>query len=557
MLAYLTVRDFALVEDLELRFVDGLTVITGESGAGKSILLDALALVLGQRASKSQIRPDARDCEVCAEFDLQHATAARQVLEAQALLDDDEPSRCLVRRVATSEGRSRAWINGSAVSLGVLRDLCGALVAIHDQFAQQQLLGPASQRAWLDDFISDSTVHDDVKRHYQEWRKQERHFAELQRQSDEAQARRELLEYQVNELDEFQLQDGEFEELSSRFKRLNQAQEIMGVIRQTLEDLERNHAPGLGRAKSELDRIDDTSPELVAARELLEGVEVGVDESLRQLRSYGEALTADEGLDEVTPRLDRIHELARKHRVASHELYRKTQELSEELKTLQAFERDLPSAETTLANSREHFYEAAQQLTAQRAKAAKPFANAVKKTLSAIGMAKAKFEVEFSDALGEFGVENVEFKISVNTKYAPGPLKDIASGGELARVSLAILAVVASHSKLPCLVLDEADVGVGGTTADEIGRMLRRLAAYTQVVCVTHAPQVAALGDSQLRVLKTPTQDIAANEVTGEERVEEIARMVAGQKINAESRKYASVLLQEAQSRNQSRSIAS
>ena len=546
MLAYLTVRDFALVDDLELRFVDGLTVITGESGAGKSILLEALGMVLGQRASRSHIRPDASQSEVCAEFDLELAEPARQLLAEHDLLDQEEPTRCLVRRVAGADGRSRAWINGSGVNIGVLRELCAVMVAIHDQFAQQQLLHAGTQLAWFDDFVGCHAMLDTVKAQYQAWRSKERHFEAIQKRSEEAKARRELLQYQVDELNDLNLAQGEFDELTARFKRLNHAHEIMAILGQSIEALEQQHVTGLGRARTDLERIEDTSPQLVAALELLESAEVSVDECLRQLRAYADALSLDEGLSEVGARLDRVHELARKHRVASADLTAKAHELGQELASLIAFDEDLPSIREAATAARDTFYKNAKQLSKARLDAVKPFSTEVEATLANLGMAQAQFGVEFSESLGERGLESIDFTVSANSKYAPGPLKDIASGGELSRISLAILAVVASHSRLPCLVLDEADIGVGGTTADDIGRMLRRLATNTQVVCVTHAPQVAALGDSHLRVFKTPTQDIAAHEVVGSDRVEEIARMVAGQEINAESRKYATVLLDEA-----------
>ena len=297
-----------------------------------------------------------------------------------------------------------------------------------------------------------------------------------------------------------------------------------------------------------MDRVDDTSPELDSARELLDGVEVGIDESIRQLRAYSEALTTDEGsLDEVAARLDQVHDLARKHRVPSIDLYTKAIELHKELDSLNEDENQLVTLQQTVESAREAYEECAKELTQLRDLSAKPFATSVIDTLNQIGMRQAKFEVAFSESEGETGREQVDFAVSANSRYAPGPLKAIASGGELSRISLAILVVVASNSKLPCLILDEADIGVGGTTADEVGRMLRRLAAHTQVVCVTHAPQVAALGDAHLRVLKTLEQDVAACELTGNDRVEEIARMVAGHRINEESRKYASVLLEEAQ----------
>ena len=552
MLAYLTVRNFALVADLELHFVEGLTVITGESGAGKSILLDALGLVLGQRASAAQIRPNADECEVSAEFNLHNAPQSRRFLEQHEFLDEDDPERCIVRRVATVDGRSRAWVNGTAVNLRVLRELCTSMVATHDQFAQHQLLSENVQLAWFDDFVAHPQLSSSVETRYRDWRQAQRNLESAQQEYDTARDHNELLQFQVTEFDEFQLQEHEFEELSTRYKRLSQTQSILATLNQTLASLEESAGPNIGRARNDLGRIDDTAPELSTARELLDGVEVGIDECLRQLRAYSEVLTMDEdSLDEVTERLDRIHEMARKHRVPSAELYAKAQELQAELDATSATEHQLKQLKETVRVTQSEYDGCARKLSKLRSRASKPFVKDVLATLNEIGMSQARFEVKFTDTAGPSGLERIEFAVSANSRYEAGPLKTIASGGELSRISLAILVVVASNSKLPCLILDEADIGVGGTTADEVGRMLRRLSAHTQVVCVTHAPQVAALGDAHIRVRKTHEQDVAANDLTGDERVEEIARMVAGHRINAESRKYASVLLKEAQAFNQ------
>ena len=552
MLAYLTVRNFALVADLELHFADGLTVITGESGAGKSILLDALGLVLGQRASRTQIRPNSQECEVCAEFDISNAPQSQSLLSTHGLQDEDDANRCVVRRIASVDGRSRAWVNATPVSLGTLRELCSSMVAIHDQFAQQQLLGTTTQLSWFDDFVARPHLVEKVRTSFRNWRKHADRYESEHQRIEEARARRELLQYQVEELDEFQLAEHEFEQLSIRNKRINQTQSILEVVSQAIDALEENHLPGIGRKRSELDRVDDKSTELDSARELLDGVEVGLDETVRQLRAYSEALTADEdSSDEVAARLDQIHDLARKHRVQSADLYTKVNELHEELDSLNEDENQLVALQETVETALNTYHEYAKQLSQHRKHSAVPFADAVITTLNEIGMRHARFEVAFEQVESETGLERADFSVSANSRYTPGPLKAIASGGELSRISLAILVVVASNSKLPCLILDEADIGVGGTTADEVGRMLSRLAAHTQVVCVTHAPQVAALGEAHLRVLKTHEQDVAASELTGDERVEEIARMVAGHRINDESRKYASVLLEEAREFNQ------
>ena len=421
------------------------------------------------------------------------------------------------------------------------------MVASHGQFSQQQLMGSAVQLSWFDDFVGEETLTTQVRKQFREWRTLQHEYAEQKQKIEAAHERRELLEFQVAELDDFGLKENEFEELSSRFKRLSQTQSILASVNQVLEWLGDAGTSIVGKARNELARVDDKTPDLDTARELLSTADVSIEEALRSLRSYNEALTLDEGsLDLVSDRLDQFHDLARKHRVGSANLFAKAIALREELSDLEAGQSNLGDLEGVMKAAHASYLKSAQRLTKARNAAAKPFSVAVQKTLEQIGMKGARFEVAFSDTETEFGLESVEFLVSANSNYEPGPLRTIASGGELSRISLAILAVVASRSKLPCLVLDEADVGVGGTTADEVGRMLRRLATFSQVVCVTHAPQVAALGDSHLHVLKTDTQDVSACELADAARVEEIARMVGGQRVNAESRAYATVLLKEA-----------
>lgn len=552
MLAYLIVRNFALVSDLEMRFLGGLTVITGESGAGKSILLGALGLVLGQRVSKSQIRPGASECEVVAEFSLESAPKARSLLDLHGLNDQDAPNRCLVRRLASADGRSRAWINSTPVTLAVLRELCSMLVAIHTQFAQQQLMHNDMQLQWFNDFVARTGLINEVALHYKHWQKAKTAFETLKKQIEETNARRELLEYQVEELRVFDLQENEFEELSTQFKRLNQRQTLLTSVSQAIAALEEQATPSVGQTRTEIERLDDDSADLKAASELLNSVDIELEEALSYLRRFRDTLEqSDVSMEFVADRLDQLHDLARKHHVPSLDLFEKTKSLREELSQLEAGDEALEHSQKNAKRQYDAYLESARKLSKVRQAAADPFAKAVVKTLADIGMKNAQFRLGFSNNVSENGLESVEYLVSANPGYECAPLKRVASGGEISRISLALLAVVAARSKLPCLVLDEADVGVGGVSADELGRMLKRLAAHTQIVCVTHAPQVAALGDAHVRVMKTQNQDISVCELKNQSRIEEIARMVGGRQVNDESRKYASVLLTEAQSANQ------
>ena len=552
MLAYLTVRNFALVSDLEMRFLGGLTVITGESGAGKSILLGALGLVLGQRLSKSQIKPGASECEVTAEFDIQGAPNALDLLYSQDLVDRDDPHRCVVRRIANRDGRSRAWINSTSVTLGELRELCTTMVAIHTQFAQQQLMQTEKQLRWFDDFLAKPDLVNQVATHFEEWRQAESDCESLRKQSEAVNSRRELLEYQVQELADFDPREDEFQQLDAKFKRLNQRQTLLATVSQIITSLEERGIPSIVQSKIDLERMEDSSTDLQSANQLLNSVDVELEESLNHLKRYHESLESiDEPIGQIAERLDQYHALARKHRVPSGELFEKKQNLQDELRRIESNDDLLKSTQKIVKIAHKTFLETAKCLSGERKLAIAPFIKSVTATLTDIGMKDAQFQLGFSESESEHGTESVEFLVSANPGYAPAPLKRVASGGEVSRISLALLAVVAARSKLPCLVLDEADVGVGGTSADEVGRMLRKLASHTQVLCVTHAPQVAALGDSHVRVTKSGDQEVTVRELTDQSRIEEIARMVGGREINDDSRKYASVLLSEAQASHQ------
>ena len=553
MLAYLSVRNFALVAELELEFNSGLTVITGESGAGKSILLGALGMVLGQRMSKALIRPGAEACEVSAEFNLENVPDAQALLRSRNLLDQDDEQRCIVRRRTTPDGRSRAWINSVPATVTDLRELCSSLVEIHGQFEQQQLMSPAVQLSWLDDYIANSELLAKVQTAFHSWRKAAQSHDALKQQQDRANERRDLLEFQLNELNAINLSENEFEQLSTRFKRISQTETILETIHECLQQLDEVGAPAVGQAKAALARLDDNNAELGSAGTLLEGVEVGLEESLGALRRYAESLTLDqESAKQVSARLDAVHEIARKHRVQGSELYATWQRLLRDREELETADTNLQQAEETKKAAQQEFLAHAKSLSEQRRAAAKPFSKDILRTLSEIGMKDSAFELAFHNAQSAHGLEGLEYLVSANSHYKPGPLKSIASGGELSRISLAILVVVAARSQLPCLILDEADIGVGGTTADDVGRMLRQLASHTQVICVTHAPQVAALGSTHFGVRKTQSQDICVECLSNKARIEEVARMVGGQTINTDSRNYAAVLLKAAQDTNNS-----
>ena len=545
MLKQLTVRNFALVESLDIEFGPGLTVITGESGAGKSILLHALDLVLGGRADRTSVRPGASSTEVTAEFHLDGRDEAREYIAAHALEDDAEPRRCLVRRVATSAGRSRAFVNGTPVNVSALQALCTPMVDVYAQNQHRSLLERSMQLALLDDFGVPSEVTDAVRAFHRDWQAQRTRLHELERRTRSTRERMDLLRYQRNELGALAVAEGELEALTRRHKRLSSATDIQFVVGTHAETLDEQLLSQLSRIHADLEDIDDDHAALKTARQHMEAGRIEAEEGLSALRAYFDAVPVDPAaLKEVEERLEAIHDAARRHRVSANGLVRHAKEVAAELESLEVDESQLQDVREACERSEEKYRAAGARLSEARFGAARSFEEAVSAALRELGFGQASLSVEFTPAENERGLETVDFLFTASPRYPAGVLGAIASGGELARISLAICVVAAARSNLPCLLLDEADVGIGGATADVLGRMLRRLAEHTQVICVTHAPQVAALGDTHLRVAKTAAADTVIETLDAERRIDELARMLAGQRITDETREYAETLLE-------------
>ena len=544
MLRSLHISNFALVAELDIEFGPGLTVITGESGAGKSILLDALALVLGARVRRSQLRPGAAACDVSAEFDVGEHPQCRSALAALDLLAPDDERACLVRRWA-SEGRSRAFVNGVPITLGTLRSVTAPLVDIHGQSEHRQLLLRETQRRLLDEFGVSAALLQTVA---DDHRTRERHIerlAQARAEAEQGAERRSLLRYQVDELRALGDSVGRAAELAAEHKRLQRAQELLTTAGAAQTELEEVLVGQVARLADRLERAEDEP--LAAATELVLSAQTHLEEALGELRSYLASFPEDDSrLAELDGELTTLHDMARKHGVALSDLGRRLTELAAELANSTEQAEQVGALEAAAAAASKRFQTSAEALSSQRRAAAGPFCAEVNAVLAELGIADAALQVRFAPAESAAGLEQVEFSVRTNPRLPAGPLAAIASGGELARISLAIDVVAAARSKLPCLILDEADVGVGGTGADVLGRMLRRLSANTQVIAVTHAPQIAALGDHHLKVSKTSAHDTAIDVLSGTERAEELARMLGGRTVTEDSRAYARTLLAEA-----------
>ena len=545
MLRALNIRNFALVAELDIEFDQGLTVITGESGAGKSILLDALSLVLGARVKRSQLRPGTGACDVSAEFDIAGSPDVCTTIETLALGERDG---CLVRRTA-AEGRSRAFVNGVPATLETLRSLTEPLIDIHGQNEYRQLLSHDVQRRLLDEFGVPPALLEEVAEAHAERTDRRRELAERRAQVAQAQERKSLLGYQIDELEALGDSIRRVPELNATHRRLSRAQEWTETIGRTITALDGRILDQTGRLATALEGIDDDHARLRTALELTLSAQAQLDEALAELRRYLDTFPDDGSeLSEADEALAALHDMARKHRV-------RTEDLGEHLNALQADYEALRSDESRIdklahlcEQSDARFQSAGAKLSDARRSAAESFAEQVRSTVADLGLADAEFTVAFAPAESATGLETVEFRTTTNPRFAAGSLADVASGGELSRFALAIEVVAAASSQLPCLILDEADIGVGGTTADVIGRMLKRLSRNTQVIAITHAPQVAALGDTHFRVAKTSEQDTVIERLSDAERTEELARMLGGRSVTDESRNYARTLLADAES---------
>lgn len=543
MLKQLTLKNFVLVESLDIDFNTGLTTITGESGAGKSILLNALGLLLGERSRTEVIRPGADKADVSAEFDLSDLPAVRAQL-SDLELEEGEAEHCLFRRVVAQNGRSRAFINGVPVNTQVLRNLGEQLVDIHGQNEHLRLANRLTQLAMLDDYAGLGKSAGDAANLYRAWQADLAQIEALKGNLDTAADRQELLTYQLTELDELNLQPDEFAALESEHKRLGQAQHTLERLQQALQSLDA--IDELRHSVREIGSIDDQHRDLTAGQDNLNAALGLLDDASRDLRHYQDAVIVDpEALTLVETRLNTVQDLARKHRVNPEQLTAHTEQLRDELQAIDADSSSLDELTAQAKARYEAFLKKAKSLSTKRRKAAPKFASAVSHYMQQLGISGGAFEVAFEEGISEHGLDRIEFNVTTNPNFPAAPLTQIASGGEQTRIGLAIQIVAAENSALPCLILDEADVGVGGTTADTVGRILRDLGKHTQVICVTHAPQVAALGNNHYRVIKQgDNTDI--HTLDAERRIEELARMLAGADITQKTREYAQTLLQDA-----------
>jgi len=548
MLRALSIRDFVVVESLDVDFAPGFTVLTGETGAGKSILLDALALLLGDRFETRQLRPGVERAELAATFDVDSERGIASLLEASGL---DAGSELLLRRVLDAQGRSRAFVNGRAATLAQLGELGAKLLDLHGQHAHQALARGEAQRALLDAFGGQSSLVDAVGNAWRTWRDA---LARHERAADvEASlaAERELLEERRRALAELAMQPDEWVSLGAAQRRLANAAALIEASAQAEEAVSGADdaiAHRLARVVQQLTSASHDDAALADVVALLAPASIQLDEAARALRDYRRRLDVDpDELTRVEGRLSAMHELARKHRVrpeALPELAAKTETRLAEL----AAASDARALALAVDEAKRAYDALSAKLSEGRARAARDLAARATAAMQALAMAGGRFDVALEPLTtpASHGREGVTFVVATHPKQPAGPLSRVASGGELSRVALAIQVAASEVGDVDTLVFDEVDTGIGGAVAATVGRMLQALGARRQVLCVTHLPQVAAHADHHFRVVKTGDGDGVTSELTalsGAARVDEIARMLAGRLITAKTRAHARELL--------------
>lgn len=553
MLTHLSVQNFTLVDLLELEVHSGMTTITGETGAGKSILLDALGLTLGDRAEADRVRQGRERADICATFDISSITRARQWLDEHDLDSDTE---CLLRRVVTREGRSRGYINGQPAPLGQLKELGEMLIDIHSQHAHQSLLKKDTHRRLIDDYANHQELATDTRRHYKQWQESLLRYQQWRDNAEEITARTQLLRYQVQELDALGLESGEIEQLETEQRQLASAESILQssqTVAQICEDDEAGILTSLHRALHLLNSLNDKPDALAITEELLQSAQIQIQEAQQELNHHIDSFEMDpQRLMQIEERLTSCYNIARKHRITPEELVQLHSSLNEELAQLGGDEDQLDTLEAQMLALKQDFMKSAEKLSKQRHKAAKQLQTAINKQLHELAMPNAKLALEVNssaDLASPHGIDDIDFLISTNPGQAPKALAKVASGGELSRVSLAIQVVTARSTTTPTLVFDEVDVGIGGATADVVGDLLRELGEQGQVLCVTHLPQVASKGHQHLLVHKETDKKSAQStltELSGDDKIMEIARMMGGAQMTKQTIAHAREMLEMA-----------
>ena len=542
MLTQLTINNFAIVRQLEIELAKGMSVITGETGAGKSIAIDALGLCLGQRIETSMVREGQERAEICATFFIEPTNPAYQWLQEQELQDPDNPSDCILRRVINADGRSKAFINSTPVSASQLKEIGQYLIHINGQHASQLLLKNDYQLQLVDTFAHHHDLLAQMREDYRTWKNLQTQVKTFQQKVAENEAKKQLLQYQVEELDEFALRPNEYLELEEDQRRLSNSEQLTQLSQSALQLLSENETVSIDsmlyRATQYIDELSELDPRYVSVQTMLNDALIQVQEATSEVQHLASHIEQDPMLlQEIEQRLGQALQLARKHNVKPEELVEWHQKLKAELTALLDFsesEERLILEEKAAFEKMQH---TAKQLHESRCQAAGKLAQQVTHSIKGLAMENAEFFIEVNSDLTKVtanGADNIVFTLRSNLGQQAQPLTKVASGGELSRISLAIQVLTSDQSAIPTLIFDEVDVGISGKTASVVGKLLRQLGDKCQVLCVTHLPQVACHGHHQFNVEKFTVDDKTETKMTAlsqEERVPALARLLGGSEI--------------------------
>jgi DNA repair protein RecN (Recombination protein N) len=555
MLQTLSLRDFVIVDQLELDFSSGFTVLTGETGAGKSILLDALSLVLGERADSSQIREGCNRAEISALFrvDAQLIQHFNQWLDEQGFPTEDEGQSLLLKRTVEASGRSRAFINGSVATLVQLREAGDQLVDIHGQHAHQLLLKGGAQRELLDRHANHTDLVAEVSQLFKALNESRRKLEQAENAGQDIERERERLEWQLEELTELSPQEGEWTAIQSEHARLANGAKIISGCQEAIDvlsDADNSVESILSKASGNMSALAEHDSALGEISQALESAQIQIDEAVHSLNRYLQKLDLDPSrLSEVDERMQALHSAARKYRTEADDLPKLLLDTTERLEALTASQ-NIEALREKVKQQELAYLQQAKQLSQKRSKAALNLGKQVTAAMQDLSMSGGQLEIALLPLAegGAHGLEQIEFLVAGHAGSSPRSLAKVASGGELARISLAISVITSKASFTPTLIFDEVDAGIGGAVAETVGKLLRQLGESHQILCVTHLPQVAAQGNHHLKVSKSQAGDKTLSQVAilgRSERVEEVARMLGGATITDTTRRHARELLEQ------------
>lgn len=553
MLEFIQIKNFAIIDNLELEFDRGLTALTGETGAGKSILLDAIKLISGDRADSDNVKNDQDRAEINIGFDIQHHPQALDWLEQNEMSSDRE---CIIRRIVFANGRSKAFINGHSATLSQLKNLTQMLVDLHGQHEHQSLQKSTIQQQLLDAYLNEPVLINSVKEKYARWQQLQRQVKQVLEGSVEREQRIDLLNLYCQELNQLDLADGEIESLQSECNRLAHAGQLLETSSTMLGILYDNDDSSVQSLLSHCEHLLNSQiafdSKLTTSHELIASAVIQVQEATNELRNYQQSIDLDSGqLDQLNQRIGSAQDLARKHHVPIGDLTDLRVELNQELELLNSSENNLEETNRLLEQARTEYVENASQLSHKREKTALKLSTQISEVMQQLGMEGGQFSIQLDRQISDTGfratgIDSISYLVSANPGQPLKPLTKVASGGELSRISLAIQVIFSESSKIPTLIFDEVDSGVGGGIAEIVGKKLRWLGGSRQVFCVTHLPQVASQAHQHYRVEKIKTKNDTTTSViplAPADRLEEVARMLGGIVISEQTRAHASEMI--------------